>query len=126
LRWTALLSLSLGAAMLVGQEAQPVQSNQPRKVTNPLLVNITGCLKKNAASGGFSISDQNGQNWELTSKKVDLAGQVFHTVSVTGHPSAKSEAPEGKSEQGQKPGSGNQRLALDVTELEMISPSCTR
>jgi hypothetical protein len=83
-----------------------------------------GCLKKNAATGGYYVSDQQGRTWELTSKKVDLAKQLFHVVSVSGHPSAG--AAEGKSGQGQTQGGSKQQFTLDVTELEMVSDSCTR
>ncbi len=124
--WAGLVLLSLCAVLLFGQDnSQHGQTNQQRTATTPLLVNVTGCLKKSGTSAGYYIADQNGRTWELTSKKVDLAKQVFHTVSVSGHPSARSKMQEGKSEQNQKP-EGNQTFTLDVTELEMVSPSCTR
>jgi hypothetical protein len=126
LRWTSLVLLSLGSVLLLGQDtAQHSQMNQQRTVTPPLLVNVTGCLKKNGTSGGYYITDQESRTWELTSKKVDLAKQVFHTVSVSGHPSTGSKMQEGTNEQSQKP-EGNRNFTLDVTELEMVSPSCTR
>lgn len=126
LRWASLVLLSLGSLLLLGQDtAQHSQMNQQRTVTPPLLVNVTGCLKKNGTSGGYYIADRDGRRWELTSNKVDLAKQVFHTVSVSGHPSAGSKMQEGKSEQSQTP-EGNRNFTLDVTELEMVSPSCTR
>jgi|SRR5208282_1667024 len=127
-RWAALMLLSLGSVLLLGQDnaQQPKnQMNQQRTVTTPLQVNVTGCLKK-SPTGSFYVTDQNGRTWELTSKKVDLAQHVFHTVSVSGHPSAGAKTQDGKSEQGQKPGAGSQSFALDVVELEMLSPSCTR
>jgi len=111
--------------ILFGQDnAQNTQKAGGTAIRTPLQINITGCLKKNAETGGYYVSDQNGRAWELSSKKVDLASQVFHTVSVSGHPRAGAPAQEGKSEQ--KQGNSSQRFALDVTELEMISPSCTR
>ena len=126
LRWAALVLLSLSSLWLWAQDnPQNSQPNHPR-VRNPLLVNVTGCLKKNAATGGYYVADQQGRTWELTSKKVDLAQHIFHVVSVSGHPSSGPQTPEGKSEQGQTPESGTQHFALDVTELEMISNSCTR
>lgn len=124
--WTGLVLLSMCSLLLFGQDsAQHNQTDQQRTVTNPLLVNVKGCLKKSGTSAGYYIADQNGTTWELTSKKVDLAKQVFHTVSVSGHPSSSSKMQEGKSEQSQKP-EGNRIFTLDVTELEMVSPSCTR
>jgi len=124
--WAALGLLSLCSPLLFGQDnAQHSQMNQQRTVTPPLLVNVTGCLRRSGTSGGYSIADQNGRTWELTSKKVDLAKQVFHTVTVSGRPSAESKIQEGKSEQSQKL-EGNRNFTLDVIELEMVSPSCTR
>ncbi len=126
LRWVLVMLLNLGPLLLYGQDnAQNTQGNQKPRVTNPLLVNVTGCLKKDSATGGYYVTDQDGRRWELTSKKLDLAKQIFHTVSVSGHPSAGSKAQAGKSEQGQPPEAG-QSFALDVTDLEMLSNSCTR
>src|SRR5271166_1074107 len=125
-RLAALVSLSPCSLLLFGQDnAQQNQTNQQRTVTRPLQVNVTGCLKRSSQTGGYYVADQNGRTWELTSQKVDLAKHVFHTVSVSGHPSTGSKTQEGKSEQGQRP-EDNPNFSLDVTELEMISNSCTR
>ena len=117
--WFAALALLGVCPMLLwGQDkAQTGQAGQNRTVTNPLLVNVTGCLKKNSASEGYYIADANGRTWELTSKKVDLSKHVFHVVSVSGRPSTAAKTPEGKSEQ---------QFGLDVTDLEIVSNSCTR
>jgi hypothetical protein len=126
LRWARLLIISLCALLVLGQDNMQSRSAAPgRTVRTPLQINVTGCLKKNAETGGFYVADENGRTWELSSKKVDLSRHIFHTVSVSGHPSAKN-MQEGKSEQGQKPESSSQSLALDVVELTMISNSCTR
>jgi hypothetical protein len=118
--------LTLSSMLLYAQNnAQSRQMNQNRTVTHPLQVNVTGCLKKSSTTAGYYVTDQNGRTWELTSKKVDLAKHVYHTVSVSGHPSAGSKTREGQSEQGQKP-EGSQNFGLDVTELQMLSSSCTR
>lgn len=126
LRWTVVMLVSLSPLLLYGQDnGQNTQGNQKPRVTNPLLVNVTGCLKKDSTTGGYYVTDQDGRRWELTSKKLDLAKQIFHTVSVSGHPSAAAKTQAGKSEQGQQP-EGGPNLFLDVTELEMLSNSCTR
>ena len=125
-RWATLVLLMFGSLVLFGQEnSQNSQLNPNRTAKSGVLVNVTGCLKK-TASGGYYVSDQQGRTWELTSKKVDLAQQVFHTVSVSGHPSSTAQPQEGKSEQGRTPQGDDRWLALDVTELEMVSNSCTR
>jgi hypothetical protein len=127
LRWAGLLIISLCSLLLFGQDNMQTSQTAPaRTARTPLQINITGCLKKNAETGGYYVSDENGRTWELTSKKVDLAAQVFHTVIVSGHPLSASNITEGKSEQDQKAKGGSQPLSLDVVELTMISNSCTR
>ena len=122
----AIVLVCLCAVLLSAQDnTQNSQSDQHRTVTHPLLVNVTGCLKKSSTPEGYFIADQNGRTWALTSKTVDLSKQVFHTVSVSGHPYNRSKMQEGTSEQGQQP-AGNPNLTLDVTELNVLSPSCTR
>ena len=126
-RWAALVLLSFSSLALYAQGSpQSSQIKPGGTVRSNVLVNVTGCLKKNAATGGYYVSDEQGRTWELTSKKVDLSKHMFHVVSVSGHPSVPQQTPEGKSEQGQTPEGGNQHFALDVTELEMVSNSCTR
>jgi len=127
LHWTALVLLSFSSLGLYAQDNPQNNRMKPGgTVKSGVLVNVTGCLKKNATTGGYYVSDQQGRTWELTSKKMDLSQHMFHVVSVSGHPSAGPQPPEGKSEQGQTPEGGNQHFALDVTELEMVSNSCTR
>ncbi len=117
-RWGAIVLLILCPLVLFGQDnTQNSQPNQNRTVTNPLLVNVTGCLKRDSTTGGYYVADQNGRPWELTSKKVDLGKHLFHVVSVSGHPSSGPKTQQGRSEQ---------QFALDVTELEMVRNSCTR
>src|SRR5271165_6703781 len=112
-RWVALVLLSFSSLALYAQGSpQSSQTKQGPSAKSGVLVNVTGCLKKNATTGGYYVSDQQGRTWELSSKKVDLSKHLFHTVSVSGHPSAGSQTPEGKSEQGQTTEGGNQHFAL--------------
>jgi len=123
----ALLLVGLCSLPLLGQDnMQNSQTGPDRTARTPLQIKITGCLKKNAETGGYEVSDENGRTWELNGKKVDFAKHVYHVVSVSGHPISASKMPEGKSEPGQKPEGGGQPLSLDVVELTMISNSCTR
>ncbi len=127
LRWIWLALFSLCSLLLLGQDnAQKGQTAPGGTVRTPLQISITGCLKKNAETGGYYVFDKNGRTWELSSKKVDLARHVFHVVTVSGHPMSASNMPEGKSEAGEKPERSIQPLSLDVVELTMISNSCTR
>jgi hypothetical protein len=125
-RWVSLLAIGLCSLLLFGQDnAQSSQTPPGRTVRTPLQINITGCLKKNAETGGDYVSDQNGRVWQLNSKKVDLAAHLFHTVNVSGHPAPMAVPPAGKSEASQKAGV-SPTTSLDVVELTMVSNSCTR
>jgi hypothetical protein len=95
-------------------------------VTTPLQIAVTGCLKRSAEAGGYSISDQNGTTWKLTSSAVNLAEHVNHSVMVTGKPIAT--APEqGSNGQAAKTEDGGKPLpGLRVLTLKLLSPSCTR
>jgi hypothetical protein len=115
-------ALILCSLLLFGQDNS--QQTQKLKATAPLQIIVTGCLKKNA-SGGFSVADQSGKTWELTSKKIDLAKYVFNTISASGHPSTGlSDSKEGSNEQ--NPEGGGQRFRMDVMDLTVVSRSCTR
>ena len=65
-RW-ALVLLSLSSLWLVAQgSSQSSQASQGPSVKSGVLVNVSGCLKKNAATGGYYVSDEQGrQSHEL-------------------------------------------------------------
>ncbi|MGB8771924.1 MAG: hypothetical protein WCC92_20080 [Candidatus Korobacteraceae bacterium] len=125
--WAVLVLLGVCSLMLFAQDnPQSGQTGNHPTVSIPLQLNLTGCLKK-SASGAYSVTDQNGRTWELTSQKTDLAKYVFQTVSVSGHPSTEARKQEGQSEESQSAkAGGNQYFGLDVTEITVVSPSCTR
>jgi hypothetical protein len=126
-RWAVLVVLLVGSTILFGQDnPQNSQAGKEQTATTPLQVNVTGCLNKNA-SGGYVITDEFGRTWELTSKKVDLSRYVSHTVSASGHPSTGPKTRGAKSEHNPSTdASDNQHFGLDVLDLRMVSPSCSR
>jgi len=44
----------------------------------------TGCLRKDATAGNYSLTDENGKTWNLRSDTVPLGPHAGHTVTVTG------------------------------------------
>jgi hypothetical protein len=65
---------------------------------------VTGCLQK-GAKDTYTITGQDGKKYDVTSKTVPLKNHVGHTVTVTGAP-------------------GKTPTELDVSKLDMVSPSC--
>lgn len=111
--WRRLARLaSFGLWLLVvaqasGQNAQPGGS-PGRIVTNPLQIAVRGCMKYINKSGEYSITDDNGKTWKLTSNGVDLAEHVNHRVLITG----KLET------------AGEQVVGLRVLTVKTLSTSC--
>jgi hypothetical protein len=83
---------------------------------------VTGCLQKGDEANEFSITGEDGKNYDLTSSAVDLAKHVGHKVTVTG--TFKPESYE--KEKGEKEANEEAPEAGDirVTNLKMVSDSC--
>lgn len=91
------------------------------------MINVTGCLKKGTEPNGYHITDQSGRTWELTSKSIDLSQHINHVVSVAGHEVQVPKEQEAKTSPSEKSeAAGNQYFDLQVSQLKMISDSCTR
>jgi hypothetical protein len=87
---------------------------------------VTGCLQKGDQADQFSITGEDGKSWDLRSSTVKLADHVGHQVTVTGSPTREAKAEEKKEGQVEN-AAGKQGLGeLRVTDLKMVSPSCTK
>ncbi len=86
---------------------------------------VTGCLKRGNAAGEYSIADQNGTIWKLTSTTVNLAEHVNHSVTIAGKPVVTPKQPENNTSGGQTD-EGKPQPTLRVLTLKMLSNSCTR
>jgi len=119
--------LALGSLLTAqSSSAQNGQSDATagRTASPPLQILITGCLKRGNAAGEYSIADQNGTVWKLTSTTVNLAEQVNHSVSVGGKPVVTPRQAENNASGGQT--EGRPQPTLRVLNLKMLSNSCTR
>ena len=83
---------------------------------------VTGCLQKGDEANEFSITGEDGKNYDLTSSAVDLAKHVGHKVTVTGTFKPESyEKEKGEKEANEKaPEAGDIR----VMNLKTVSASC--
>jgi hypothetical protein len=91
---------------------------------------VTGCLQKGDEPGEFAITGEDGKTWGLYSKTVKLAEHVGHKVTVTGSPTHESEAKESaqeKKEEKMEKAAGKEEIGdLRVTNLKMVSETCTK
>jgi len=85
---------------------------------------VTGCLQKGDEANEFSITGEDGKNYDLTSSAVDLSKHVGHKVTVTGtfKPEAyeKEKGEKEANEQKKAPEAGDIR----VMSLKMIGETC--
>ncbi|HLI62588.1 MAG TPA: hypothetical protein VKV05_04255 [Terriglobales bacterium] len=129
---TALMSLavlSLGpwlCAQAAGaQSGQSDAASQHWTASPPIQIAATGCLRR-GNQGGYFLTDQDGNTWKLSSKTVDLAAQVNHSVTVGGKPGPIEKPLEPNHEQSGVATGGRPAHALEVLTLKTLSPSCTR
>ena len=91
---------------------------------------LTGCLRKGDSANEYSLVGQNGSTWELKSDSIDLASHVGHTVTITGAvPHATmhgmKEDAKGEAQEHGMDKSATEHGHLTVTNLSMVSSSCS-
>jgi hypothetical protein len=96
----------------------------PTTAAQPLTV--TGCLQKGTQPGEVSITGADGKSYDLRSDSVKLDQHIGHQVTVTGTASPETKAEEKKEGQVEKASSKEAIANLSVTDVKMISETCTK
>jgi hypothetical protein len=85
-------------------------------------VSVTGCLEKNGdKSGEYSIMGSDGKKYGLRSKNVNLENHLNHKVTVTGKMKEEEQSADRPAKAGH-----TEYADIDVTNLKMISTTCTQ
>ena len=85
---------------------------------------LTGCLQKEGDE--YELVADNGSTWELKGERANLADYVGHTVRVTGtvnHEKMHDAKEKAKEKTQDNP---NERGHLTVTDVRMVSRSCSK
>jgi len=92
---------------------------------------ITGCLAKGDSSHEYLLTANDGSTWEIRSDNAALAEHVGHTVEATGvvanstmH-NLKEDTKDAAHDTGMKK-ENNEHGHLKVTDVKMVSDSCSR
>jgi len=121
-----ILCLSLCPIALMAQGAAPEKKADKPAQTQT----VTGCLQKGDEAGEFSIKGEDGKTWGLRSTTVKLDQHLGHQVTITGsttQESAKTEKAEEKKEgQVENASSKAEYADLNVTDLKMVSATCSK
>lgn len=122
--------LLLGACWAVAQDTTTqtnsnasetsASSGQTSSATASGATTVQGCLS--GSSGNFTLTDKNGNAYQLTGDTAKLSEHVGHEVKVTGTSSSASAA-KGDTATGAAGASGNSQT-LEVSSVKHISKTC--
>jgi hypothetical protein len=108
------------------KEATAQEKQKPPTATKT----VTGCLQKGHEPGKLAITGEDGKTWELSSKTVKLNEHVGHQVTVTGsahrESKAQEKAEEKKEGQIENAAAKEEYGDLRVTDLKMVSETCSK
>jgi hypothetical protein len=114
-----ILCLSLCPVALIAQTAAPEKKAEKSQT-------VTGCLQKGDEAGEFTIKGEDGKTWGLRSTSVKLDQHIGHQVTVTGSTTHETKAEEKKEGQVENAGSKAEYADLTVSNLKMVSDSCSK
>jgi len=87
-------------------------------------------VQKGHEPGASSITGEDGKTWDVTSKSVKLDEHVGHQVTLTGsarrESKAQEKAEEKKEGQVEKAAGKEEYGDLSVTDLKMVSETCSK
>jgi outer membrane biogenesis lipoprotein LolB len=122
--------LLLGACWAVAQDTTSqtnsnssetsASSGQTSSATASGATTVEGCLS--GSSGNFTLTDKNGNTYQLTGDTAKLSEHVGHEVKVTGTTSSAS-ASAGGTATGAAGANGNSQT-LEVSSMKHISKTC--
>jgi hypothetical protein len=124
---TTLVCLAQEAAKQDNTKEATAQENQKPATAG---TTVTGCLQKGHEPGELSITGEDGKTWDVTSKSVKLDEHVGHLVTLTGsarrESKAQQKAEEKKEGQVEKAAGKEEYGDLRVTDLKMVSETCSK
>ena len=124
---TTLVCLAQEAAKQDNTKEATAQENQKPATA---IKTVTGCLQKGHEPGELSITGEDGKTWDVTSKTVKLDEHVGHQVTLTGsahrESKAQEKAEEKKEGQVEKAAGKEEYGDLRVTDLKMVSETCSK
>jgi serine/threonine-protein kinase RIO1 len=132
---TTLLFVFLTSLVCLAQEPanqdnakQPTAQEKSPKTMH--IKTVTGCLQKGNEAAVFSLVAEDGKTWDLSSRTVKLDEHVGHQVTVTGsvhHESEAQEKAEEKNDGQMEKAAGKEEYGdLRVTDLKMVSETCSK
>jgi len=120
------LRIATGLAALIFVCGTLVANAQDTDKSHGKTRTMTGCLQNGDNSKEFKLIAKDGGRWDLKSDSVDMSEHVGHMVKVTG---VVSNATAHNMKEDMKQGvdkSANETGDMTVTNLTMVSGSCSK
>jgi hypothetical protein len=106
------LAFALGSTALAA-----TGTSHQEKERSSATVTVAGCLHNGTTTDVFVLTAKDGKGWDVSSKTVDISKHVGHTVSLTGTP-VTTASTDGSA--------ASATTRLDVSDLKMVSESCSQ
>ena len=119
------VSLAQDAAQPPTATASAAQAKQDPKAATPAKT-VTGCLQKGDQAGEITLTAADGKIYDLRSDTVKFDEHVGHQVAATGTVTNETKAEEKKEGQMEKASSKEAIANLNVTDVKMVSETCTK
>jgi hypothetical protein len=119
------VSLAQDAAQPTTATASAAQAKQDPKAATPTKV-VTGCLQKGDQPGEITLTAADGKIYDLRSETVKFDEHVGHQVTATGTVTHEAKAEEKKEGQVENAASKEAYSDLNVTDVKMVSETCTK
>lgn len=130
MRYLLLLSVLLLGSLWAAAQNDPSQTSpsqtSPSQTTptgTGAETTVQGCLS--GSSGNYTLTDKNGNSFQLTGDTAKLSDHVGHEIKVTGTVSPTSASPSDAADSN-KPGeaSGSSQQGLEVSSVKHVSKTC--
>jgi hypothetical protein len=102
--------------------AQATQDPKPAKPPKT----VTGCLQKGDQPGEITLTAADGKIYDLRSDSVKLDEHIGHQVTATGTVTHEMKAEQKKEGDMEKASSKEAVRDLNVTDVKMVSETCTK
>jgi hypothetical protein len=119
------VSFAQDAAQPPTATASAAQARQDPKAATPAKT-VTGCLQKGDQLGEITLTAADGKIYDLRSNTDKFDEHVGHQVTVTGTVTHETKAEEKKEGQMEKAASKEAYGDLNVTDVKMVSETCTK
>ena len=118
------VSLAQDSAQPPSATASAQATQDPKPAKSPKTV--TGCLQKGDQPGEITLTAADGKIYDLRSDSVKLDEHIGHQVTATGTVTHEMKAEQKKEGDMEKASSKEAVRDLNVTDVKMVSETCTK